>query len=755
VNHAGPIERLSSTRRRGIGGVWLLAAIAIAAAALAVGGLLLWSTSSADQLSSERQQRLVSTVLRQSVAGVAHDQESVTVWDDSIVHLRARPLDLPWLDNNLGIWLHTYYGHDAVYVLDPSDRPVYAMTGGARARPEDFARVRAAALPLVTELRDTMRRGNARLPANILSPGIADILVADGHPAIISVKPHVSDTGAIEQTPGTEYVHVSIRRLDGSFLARIRADYGIDGARFAWRNDAASRESAQALQSRDGRIVGYLIWQPFAPGYTVFARLAPVLLIAFLIISGLVFMLIRRISSRTRQLRDSRAAVHHLAFHDRLTGLPNRALFEDRLDHALAIYRGTAQHRVALLYLDLDRFKKVNDTLGHPAGDALIREFARRLQGVVRVSDTAARLGGDEFAIIQTEVSSLAETDALCARIIEVASKPFLIDGGHVFVGVSIGVALAGKDGLDPTELTRRADIALYESKSHGRGRHKLFAPSMDEPIRARQAAERDLRNALDADDQLSVSYQPQYAARSGTIVGVEALVRWEHPETGTMPAAAFIPVAEETGLIEPLGEWVMAEACRAARDWPVATVSINVSPVQLRNPHFANRAIGIISETGIDPSRVELEITETALIENAEECARNLRLLRAFGIRIALDDFGTGYSSFKHLREFEVDRVKIDRTFVDKIDMEAGGSAIIRAIIDLAHSTGLQATAEGVETEEQKTFLENVGCDELQGFFMARPMSAGEVGELLGPAAEAARKPSAARRRRDRRDAA
>jgi diguanylate cyclase (GGDEF)-like protein len=735
-------------RRARVGGVWLFAVVAIATAALAVGGLLLWSTNSADRLSRERQQHLVATILTQSVARVAHDQESVTVWDDSIRQLRSPRLDLTWLDSNLGVWLHTYYGHDASYVLNPENQPLYAMADGRRGRPSDFVRVRATALPRVAELRARMRaRAPATLPASTLSLGVADIVVADGHPAILSVKPIVSDSGTIVQAPGTEFVHISVRRLDGSFLEQMRIDYGIDRARFSWRDDAGAGESAQPLRTRDGHVVGYLIWAPFAPGSTVFARLGPVLLLAFLILGALVLGLIRRISSRTRQLRESKAVVQHLAFHDSLTGLPNRALFDDRLDHALAIYRGTAEHRLALLYLDLDRFKKVNDTLGHPAGDALIREFGLRLQAVIRVTDTAARLGGDEFAIIQTDVSSLAETEALCSRIIDAASEPFLIDGGHVFVGVSIGVALAGKDGLDAAELTRKADIALYQSKSSGRGRHKLFAASMDEPIRARQAAERDLRAALEAHDQLSVAYQPQYSTRTGEVMGVEALVRWTHPETGNMPPAAFIPVAEETGLIEPLGEWVMAEACSAARDWPIGTISINVSPVQLRNPHFATRAIGIISEAGIEAGRVELEITETALIENAEECARNLRLLRTFGIRIALDDFGTGYSSFKHLREFEVDRVKIDRTFVDKIDPAAGGSAIIRAIVDLAHSTGLQATAEGVETQEQKSFLETVGCDELQGFYMARPMSAAAIHLLLGARPEATPSPDPARR--------
>lgn len=663
----------------------------------------------------------------------------MTVWDDSITKLRAAPLDLEWFDNNLGVWLHTYYGHDAAYVISPSNRPLYGMIDGVRGNPGDFAHVRQVLLPLVLQLRNKMLRSpNARLPSDTLSHGVVDILVLNGHPAIVSVKPHISDSGDIIQKPGTEFVHISVRRLDGSFIDDVRKTYGFDGARFSWRNDLARNESAQRLQSNDGRTVGYFIWRPFTPGRTVLTRLAPVLLIAFIIVAALVLTLLSRIARRTRQLDDSKAAVHHLAFHDVLTGLPNRALFDDRLGHALAIYRGTAEHRVALLYLDLDRFKKVNDTLGHPAGDELIREFSRRLRKNIRITDTAARLGGDEFAIIQTEVSALTDTEDLCERIIEAASEPFLIGGSRVYVGVSIGVALAGKDGLDASELTRKADIALYEAKSHGRGRYKLFTAAMDEPIRARQAAERDLRAALDSGDQLSVVYQPSYSAASGAITGVEALVRWDHPTNGSMSPAAFIPVAEETGLIEPLGEWVMTEACQRARDWPIETISINVSPIQLRNPHFATRAIAIISQAGIDPSRVELEVTETALVEDAGQCAVNLRLLRAFGVRIALDDFGTGYSSFSHFRDFHVDRVKIDRTFVDNINVAATGSPIIQAIVDLARSTGLQTTAEGVETDEQRRFLQAIGCDDLQGFFLARPMQAAELETLLGsPRAE------------------
>ena len=710
------------------------AALGVFALAFAIIALLHWSTSSVDALSRERQHRLAAMVLAQSAQQIAHDQESVTVWDESIKQLGKTAVDPEWMDLNLGIWLHNYYGHDAAYVLTPAGRPLYSMVAGARGKPEDFGRIAKEVLPLVRELRRVMRDPSlAALPADQLSPNVTDVLMVDGHPSIASVKPIISDTGEIEQVPGEEFVHIAIRRLDGNFAAGLRDNYRLDGARFAPTAALRPGENAQPLRSNDGQIVGYFAWRPFAPGSAVFARLAPVLLSAAALVAALVFLLMQRIARRTLELQQSNAAVQHLAFHDVLTGLPNRALFEDRLNHALAVFRRTAERRAALLFLDLDRFKMVNDTLGHAAGDELIREFARRLAGVIRATDTAARLGGDEFAVIQTDIGSVQDIDELCGRIIEAAAAPFDVGGSRVHVGVSIGVALAGKDGLSADELGRRADVALYEVKAAGRGQYALFTPAMDEPIRARQNAERDLRAALDAGDQLSVAYQPTYSATDATIVGVEALIRWQHPESGDVPPTVFIPVAEEIGLIDRLGEWVLIQVCRDARNWPIPTVSINVSPVQLRNPHFATRAIGIIGEAQVDPSRIEVEITETAVIEDAGQCAINLRLLREFGVRVALDDFGTGYSSFSHFNKFEVDRVKIDRTFVDKIDAREGGSAIIQAIVDLARASGLRTTAEGVETAEQRAFLEHIGCDELQGFLLARPVAAREVDALLG----------------------
>jgi len=721
---------------RWLSGASVAAALGVFALALGIVALLFWSTSSVDALSRERQHRLLAQILAQSEEQIAHDQESVTVWDDGILQLRKPVLDQVWLDNNLGLWLHTFYGHDCAFVLSAADRPLYAMVEGERGAPRDFGRVKREVLPLVEELRGKLRDPRADdVPADQLSTGVSDLLVVEGRPSIVSVKPLVSDSGRIEQVPGTEFLHISIRHLDGNFAAAIRNDYGLDGARFIPVSALVEGESAQPLRARDGHLIGYLAWKPFAPGSAVFERLAPVLLAAAALLAAMVFFLMRRIASRTLELHQSNAAVQHLAFHDVLTGLPNRALFEDRLDHALRVFRRMAEHRVALLYLDLDRFKLVNDTLGHAAGDELIRQFAGRLSAAIRASDTAARLGGDEFAIIQIDIARGEDVEELCARIVCAAAEPFLIGGSQVHTGVSVGVALAGKDGLDAEELARRADIALYEAKSAGRGQYKLFTAAMDEPIRARQNAEKDLRAALKAGDQLSIAYQPTYSASSGAVVGVEALIRWRHPEIGNVPPAVFIPVAEEIGLIEPLGDWVIAQACRDARHWPVGTLSINVSPVQLRNPGFAERAIAIIAEAGIAPARIEFEITETAVIEDLGQCAANLRLLREFGVRVALDDFGTGHSSLSHFNRFEVDRVKIDRTFVDRIDVGESGSAIIQAIVELARSSGFRTTAEGVETDEQRTFLARIGCNDLQGYLLAHPAPAREIDILLGVA--------------------
>ena len=442
----------------------------------------------------------------------------------------------------------------------------------------------------------------------------------------------------------------------------------------------------------------------------------------------------QRVRRGTRKLQASEAEARHLASHDTLTGLPNRALLDQRLDAAIVRMRDDPGARFALLCLDLDRFKQVNDTRGHPAGDELLVEVARRLRAIVRSADTIARIGGDEFAIIQGDLASLEDSRALAGRAIEVLSAPFVVSGGAAFIGVSIGIATAPEDAASKIDLSRKADIALYHAKATGRGRYTFFAEAMDDAqAREKRSIERDLRAALQTNSQFEVQYQPLYEAHSLKMTGVEALLRWRHPFKDFIPPAVFIPIAEETGLIEPLGEWVLTQACAAATNWKVEKLTVNVSTVQLRNPQFGLRLLAILERTGLPPERLELEITETAFTDAGEISQAVLRSLRLAGIRIALDDFGTGYSVLNQLRRFEVDRIKIDSSIVKGIQPTTEGEAIVQAIIDLAHASGLKVTAEGVETEEQSSFLARARCNEMQGFFFSRPISKAQIDAVVG----------------------
>lgn len=707
---------------------------AMLAVALIVAALVLWSTHQADAIAIQRQERLVATVLKQSTTQIAHDQEASTVWDDAVLHLKVRKPDPDWLDANLGVWFHTYYGHDAIFIVDGDNRPIYAMREGRRIAPlSSYARAASIVAPLIAELRRAMIHPKPDPNRTAITPGVAETAVINGHPSIVSVKPIVSESGKISQTPGKEFVHISIRYLDGSFTRKLAQQFDFDAAHFAHRPANQASEGAVPVRARDGASIGWIVWTSFRPGSAVLHQVGIALAISLLAMVAIVVLLIRRIRRSTIELHASKAHAQHLAFHDNLTGLANRALFDDRLEHELAGVRRDS-HMMALLYLDLDRFKYVNDTLGHPAGDELIREVAQRLRTMLRETDTVARLGGDEFAILQTGINSAADAEILCLRIVEEINRPFDLGGTRVNVGVSIGVALGPSDGSDRVELSRKADIALYSAKMQGRGRYVIFAARMDESIRMRQQTEADLRSALITGDQLEVYYQPLYSARTGKVTGAEALVRWQHPERGLISPVNFIPIAEETGLIEPLGEWVLEQACSAARRWDIETISVNVSAQQLRNPAFASKVLAILDATGLDPHRLELEITETSFMENASDCAGYLDALRARGVRIALDDFGTGYSSFGQLRAFSVDRVKIDRSFVNGIDKSKGGSAIIRAIVDMAQANGIEVTAEGVETPEQSSFLASIGCQSLQGFLMSKPVPLHELEQMLGP---------------------
>ena len=426
--------------------------------------------------------------------------------------------------------------------------------------------------------------------------------------------------------------------------------------------------------------------------------------------------------------------VARMALHDGLTGLANRQAFVVSVQQSIALARRGGKH-FALLYLDLDHFKDVNDTLGHPAGDLLLREAARRLRATVREPDLVARFGGDEFAVIESEVTEPTEVAALAERLQTALREPFPILGNEVRIGASIGMVIHTPAIAAPEILLAQADLALYRAKSDGRGTHRFFAPGMDAEVRARVALVSDLRSGLDA-GQMFLAYQPQIEIATGRIVGVEALARWRHPRRGLVGPGEFIPVAEKSGLIVPIGRWVMREACEQARRWIDAgigpdIIAVNVSGSQFRTPLELETTItAILADTGLPPQRLELELTESVVMD-AEQRELLLRVRQA-GMKIAIDDFGTGFSCLQYLSRFPVDRIKIAQEFVKDLVAGPGNAVIVKATIGLARELGLQVIAEGVETAEQLALLRAWGCREVQGFYFAKPMMADEMGELL-----------------------
>jgi diguanylate cyclase (GGDEF)-like protein/PAS domain S-box-containing protein len=433
--------------------------------------------------------------------------------------------------------------------------------------------------------------------------------------------------------------------------------------------------------------------------------------------------------------REAEARIAHMAGHDALTGLPNRTLLRDRLEQAIAAAAGPAggaAGMAAVLCLDLDRFKEVNDTLGHPVGDALLQAVAGRLRGCAQGRDVVARLGGDEFAVVLPAPAGTPEGAAgFASRVAEALAEPFLIEGHQLLAGASIGIAVTPADGADADTLLRRADMALYRAKAEGRATWRFFEPALDAQLRKRRALEADLRAAV-REERFELHYQPLFRTPTGRVNGVEALLRWRRPDGGLVAPADFVPLAEETGLIAPIGDWVLRRACAEVARWPSDTLSVavNLSPAQFRRGDLVGSVRGALAASGLRPERLELEITESVLLEDDRATLETLRRLRALGVRIAMDDFGTGYSSLGYLQRFPFDKIKIDRSFVREMAQDANCMAIVRAVVSLGATLGATITAEGVETPEQLALLREVGCEEAQGFLLGRPKTGAELVE-------------------------
>ncbi|WP_165184799.1 putative bifunctional diguanylate cyclase/phosphodiesterase [Caulobacter soli] len=438
------------------------------------------------------------------------------------------------------------------------------------------------------------------------------------------------------------------------------------------------------------------------------------------------------VSEDIAERKRAEAQIARLAHYDPLTDLPNRLLFQKDLSAALS-RASRREDLVAVHCIDLDRFKTVNDTLGHPIGDALLKTAAERLRACVREGDTVARLGGDEFAVVQCGLTDLSGATRLAGRIVEALAETFELQGHQVMIGGSVGVAVSPNDGSDSDELLKKADMALYRAKADGRGAFHFFERAMDEALQARRALELDLRVAL-AEGQFELYYQPLFSLGADRVMGCEALLRWNHPTRGMVSPGDFIPIAEEIGLINPLGEWVLREACREAAGWPDhVRLAVNLSPAQFRDKHLVGIVVSALAVSGLPAERLELEITESVLLQDSVGNMSILHDLKALGVRISMDDFGTGYSSLSYLRSFPFDKIKIDQTFVRDILDDADALAIIKAVLDLGASLGITTTAEGVESAEQLDELRRQGCGEIQGYFISRPKPAAEIAAMLG----------------------
>ncbi|MBB3525619.1 diguanylate cyclase (GGDEF)-like protein [Rhizobium sp. BK456] len=727
----------------------------------------LWAGTESDAAALDRQRQLVNARLREQVDQVAHvigqfgNGYLTRVYPAARSNGGSSSLDAVLTaaaGSAISQTAMSAFGYDQAFVVD--EKAQLLMLSDAQTE-KRYRWMKPLFAPLLQDARLGVRQGTAskRTPSSMESRvasaarpnrALANLMRLEGRPTIVGVVA-INDADQGRQQPIRQFL-VVVRFIDGAALDELSRQQGLNGARFARTADADEHEVAfQIDATANGEPIGFIVWRPDLPGSRVIGRLMPALSIAALVIAVLFSFLLVRLRSSLGELKKSELHARQLALHDVLTDLPNRALFAMRFDECLAETRNSSE-RSAVALLDLDRFKAVNDTFGHAAGDELIRMAAERIRAILRPADTLARLGGDEFALLLRDIKDHDQVlPAICEAIVAELGKPFpLLHGEAVArVGGSIGVTVVPDAGRNADDIMRYADVALYEAKMGGRGQWRLYSPSMDGGRNARDILKNELREVLAKGTassagspsdpittrpdfgSLEVYYQTVHRAEGGYAAsGAEALVRWRHSQRGLLTPASFIPVAEEGGLIDALGFWVLREACRAACKWPDDTfVAVNVSPAQLRRPNFAEEVFAVLEESGLPPSRLELELTESSLIEDNSDVYSVLKSLRSRGVQISLDDFGTGFSCLSHLMRFDIDRIKIDRSFVSLLGTKANGAAIIGAIVALSRNLGISTTAEGVETEYQRDFLAALGCTDLQGYFFSKPVPLRELG--------------------------
>ncbi len=638
--------------------------------------------------------------------------------------------------SSMGSRAWTAYGFKSLFILDAMGEAILGFEQGQRSSTAVFNAYRGLVDETVMQARNNYNHATSQT-INMASPGPEislgrSVLAFDGYQvARVTAIPLKDLVGFKIEGKVGPYTAIAIDDVSASSIDALARDLGLGSLKLTKKINADAAKLFP-LNDGNGKTSAYLSWMPDRPGDAMLKQFAITILVSTTFIVAMFAFLLGRLRAISAAITKREEQVEKLAGVDDLSSLPNRRTFDLRLDQELARVERSGGG-LAVMMLDLDKFKAVNDTYGHKAGDELIRQVSKRLSDLMRGTDMLSRFGGDEFSILQTEVSTPHEAAALGQRVLDTIMRPFQIGEHEVSVGVSIGIALAPDNAMERENLQRLADTALYQAKNEGRNRYSFFERNMDRALQLKRVVAEDLRNAIE-NDELRLHFQPQVSADGNKLLGVEALVRWNHPVHGNIPPAEFIGIAEERGLIMPLSAWVLRNACLAAKEWHGIRLAVNVSPIEFRNKDFVANVARTIKETGFDATRLELELTEGVLVDDADAAEAAMVELRGLGCGLALDDFGTGYSSLIYLRRFAFDKIKIDRSFLEYMETTGESAILVHSVVHLGRALGLRVCAEGVETAEQHRFLQAVGCHELQGYFFSRPVPPDQIDLMVEP---------------------
>jgi diguanylate cyclase (GGDEF)-like protein len=718
--------------------VWPIAVVMLCVSAMLI-GLTFYTGRSMDEDAISKQRALVDNALTNRLQRSVGELRSVAWWDDSVEKSSTDGFDEDWLDQEIGSYMNEAFKHDRIMILDEQNRPVYAYGEGTGLRSNGLANDLASTKMIIAQARGgaeasprvktTAPKGQLYETADFnnrrFSRGFGAIVEIFGKPALATAS-LITPSFETTTNPPRRRIILTIIDLSPSVLKQIGAETLMPDLAFARERESAS--GSFDLKTDAGKALAKLHWTPKRPGTEMVKRVLPYIMGALVIAAMLMIPLIFRLFASTQTLARRELDAQHLANHDALTGLPNRR----HLERELFLRGGRDKQentRLACVILDLDRFKDINDTLGHAAGDVLICSVAERLRNVLRPDDFIARLGGDEFAVLR-QCTDLQDSDDLSNVISASFSEPFTVMGHLLETSASVGVSVSSANrAID--DLMREADIALYEAKAAERGSSVRFAPAMASKIEQRRALEVDLKAAI-SHAALTMVYQPIVEAASGKISSVEALVRWSCPKHGIVPPDVFVALAEETGMMADLGRFVIDQAISDAAKWPGITTAINISPAQMRSATLVQDLLAASRKSGVSPLQLTLEITECVLLANDKRTHRTLDILREHGFSLALDDFGTGYSSLAYIRDFPFDKLKIDRSFVSGQDSKGRSLDIIKAVVNFGRILDHDVVAEGVETEQEMQAMQAAGVTHLQGYLLSKPVSAAHIEALL-----------------------